>query len=419
MQQPGSKRAAQMAVILTLADQMVHSGTNFLTGILIGRLLSVGDFGEFSLGLTLVVFALMLQDNILATPYTYRFHNNRTANLAALRAGALLQALLMAGLCSLLLVLAAYLLPAGIAASLENIVLALAMFMPFLFVRETLRRVFFAEYRMAQALKMDMAVSAAQIGLVLLVWYSGHLSAANTFMMMAFASALISAVVIWLHRRDFTFAEAQVKLDTLASIRFGRWLLLASLGHLGTLYTLPWLLYATAGREEAGQFAACYTLINLLNPFVLGFNNYFRPKIMQTYAEKGLEAMHTLILRLMKAFAPVALCAAVFLAVAGGFLVRLVYGPEFSGLNGIMGIIGLTVTATILNAPLQLGVLALERPQIHPLFHGVAFASTLLAGVPLVLGFGMYGAAIGFSLSAISGFSMLAWLYAREIRKRR
>ena len=42
---------------VTLFDQVVYSGTTFLTGILVGRLLSVGDFGEFSLGLTLMVFS--------------------------------------------------------------------------------------------------------------------------------------------------------------------------------------------------------------------------------------------------------------------------------------------------------------------------------------------------------------------------
>lgn len=404
---------------LTLSDQVVHSGTTFLTGVLVGRLLSVGEFGQFSLGLTLMVFSMVLQDNCLATPYTYRFHHSGADKHAIMRAGALIQSFMLSIFCSVLLLIAYLFMPKGEEASLYKILLTLAFAMPFLFIRETSRRLYFTEFRILETLKMDILVSTLQVSLIVGIWWFDLIGTASVFAMIALASLAGSFWAVARNWREYDFRNADVKGDTMENIRFGRWLMIGSFCHLGSMYAFPWLLYAIAGDETAGSFAACYTLINLLNPLILGFNNFFRPKIMQTYAHHGWEAMHALVMKLVKLFFPVAVFIVLFFAVGGGLLVRLVYGAAFSDLGLIMGIVGVSVFSVILNAPLQLGILALNRPQINPKFHAVAFASTVCIGIPLMLNYGMTGAAIGYSLSVSAGFAALIYFYVREIRHMR
>ena len=407
------------AAVFTLADQIIHSGTTFLTGVFVGRMLSVGDFGEFSLGLTLVVFSLTLQDNLLATPYTYHFHNSKPDSHAAMRAGGLIQSQLLAVLCSVLLLSIT-----GINVFLFHqphlsVFMTLGLILPFLFGREYLRRLFFTEFRMSQALIMDTGVSLLQFGLLFFAWFSDVLRPDTAFLAMAASAGLVLLSCLWFFRKEFDFAGADIKTDTLRNIHFGRWLILGSFCHLGSLYAYPWCIFWLYGREEVGAFSACLTLINLLNPLILGFNNYFRPKLIQTHAEQGGEAMHSLIQRACLSFLPLAGLIVLFLAFAGGDLVRLVYGEGFSGLGPIVAVLALSLFSVLLSMPLQLGILALNKPQINPAFHAVTLTFTILAGFPLIVLYGKIGAAAGYSISTILGLIALGWLYHREIRRLR
>jgi O-antigen/teichoic acid export membrane protein len=270
-----------------------------------------------------------------------------------------------------------------------------------------------------EALIMDTVISALQILLIVIFWHFNVISAANVFIAMAAASFTGGLGAFLIHRKDFEFALSDIKKDTLENIRFGKWLMAGSFFHLGSLYLFPWIIYSIAGETKAGAFAACYTLVNLINPFILGFNNYFRPHVMQTYSREGLEAMHTLIMRVTIYFIPVALVISGFLALFGGWLVEFVYGEEFANLGPVIAIVGISVIPVILNAPIQLATLAINRPQINPKFHSAAFVSTLFIGVPLVVYFETTGAAIGYSTSVTVGFLALVYFYKKELTKLR
>ncbi len=406
--------------VFALADQMVHSGTTFLTGILVGRLLSVGEFGEFSLGLTLVVFSMVLQDNCLATPYTYRFHNNHEKEcVKGLRAGAVIQALMLSFLCSALLFVSYAVVSTYSDNGIQNVLWALGLSVPFLFIRETARRLYFTEFKAIEAFIFDVIISSMQIAFILCFWYFEIMSASNVFLAMALASIIGLLGATFILRDEFKISSVNIKKDTIENLNFGKWLLIGSFCHLGSLYTFPWLIYALIGDEKAGAFAACYTLVNLINPFILGFNNYFRPHVMKTYGEEGLESMQKLITRITYYFLPVSVAVACLLFFFGGYLVKLVYGNEFSDLGSIIAVIGISVIPVILNAPVQLATLAINRPQINPKFHSVAFISTICLGIPLVIQWGIVGAAIGYTLSVTAGFIALILLYKRELAKLR
>src|SRR4051794_365415 len=51
-----------------LADQMILSGANFLTGLLVARFLGVGQFGQFNLAWLMVLFVQSIQNSIIHAP---------------------------------------------------------------------------------------------------------------------------------------------------------------------------------------------------------------------------------------------------------------------------------------------------------------------------------------------------------------
>lgn len=411
------KTTAYRNAALAFADQIITSGSNFLTGVIVGRALSIGDFGEFSLGMTLMIFSLVLQDTLLATPYTYHLHKEADhERRRGLRAGNMIQSLLLAIACGVLLIASRTIDFSGQAGnSFYAVVTSLGFSLPLIFLREGLRRQFFAEFRFLDAVKLDLLVSGAQFFLIFIFWMAKFLYPATVFAAMALAAGVGVVTALYHKRSDFDFKDMNVLRDTRANILYGRWLIAGSACHLGSLYTYPWFVYLMHGREEAGAFAACFAIINLFNPFVLGFNNYFRPKIIKARIDHGAEAMDAQVRRACMLLGLLALAASVFLWLFGGLLVNLVYGDEFTGLGTAIGFVGLSLLPVFFGAPLQLGTLALNKPQINPMFHATALAMTVLAGLPLALLYGKTGAAAGYSLATAAGCAVLATLYRREL----
>ena len=411
----GGKHAA---MAFAFGDQIIYSASSFLTGIVVGRLLSIGEFGEFSLGLSLLIFSIIFQDTLLATPYTVRIHKDSTEQHGGLRAGAVVQSFMLSGFCAVLLFIVSLFLPATFA-GLKPILITLACSLPFIFLRECIRRQLFAEYKMREAFRLDATVSLLQFILIFALWEMGLLTAASVFAAIATACVIGVAFVYTVHRKDYDFTKMQVLADTVENIRFGRWLLAGSFCHLGSLYAYPWFIFLSHGKIEAGAYAACFNIISLLNPFILGFNNYFRPKIVQTFVRDGVEAMNGLIKQALLILAPLAIAAIGSTVILGGWLVKLLYGEEFSGLGPVIALLSLSILPTILNAPLQLGVLAMNKPQINPTFHAFALTTTLVVGIPLVMFFASMGAAGGYALTSTVGCTVLYLLYKREIKRLR
>src|SRR5205085_1674520 len=72
-------RAASSAHALALADQLVASGTSFLTTIAVARWTNPGQLGVFVIGMTIMVAALAIQDALVIKPYgIQRFQPDRS-----------------------------------------------------------------------------------------------------------------------------------------------------------------------------------------------------------------------------------------------------------------------------------------------------------------------------------------------------
>ncbi len=402
--------------VFTLADQAIHSGTNFLTGVVIGRFLSVGDLGVFSLGLTVVTFSLLFQDTLLATPYTYHFHHAGVEARPRLTAGALVQSALLAlGLAFVFVVLGGAVLLAG-ETTLSPVFTALAAAMPFLFVREFFRRMFFTSFQMRAAMTLDAGVSILQFTLLFAFLSAGVLSPVTAWLVLAGAAGGAALVCFLLLRERFDFRDLDIVADTRENLRYGRWLLLGSLCHIGSLYAFPWFLYIQQGKTGTGAFAACMSIVNLLNPLIIGFTNFFRPKLIEVQATQGVRAMNRMILLSAGALVVPVLILVGAMGLFGGSLVTLVYGAGFSGLGPAVFLVSLSLIPTFVNAPIQLGTLALNRPWINPAFHAAGLATTVLVGFPLVHHFGLVGATGGYALTTLSGSVVLGALYARAVR---
>jgi O-antigen/teichoic acid export membrane protein len=255
-------RVASGTHSLALADQAVVSATNFLTTILVGRWCGADELGVYAMGFSLLISWLCVQDSLISLPYTIYRHRPRRENAAEFAGSSLAQYGILSVLSILFLAATAGALSArGVVPTLVTATWILAAVMPFALLRDFGRRFAFSHLRVAHALLIDLAVAALQLaGLVVLAW-SGALSAATAFAVVGTACAAVAAVWMYLARRNFVIRLSHVVPTLRQGWSLGKWLFGSQVTLLVQGYVNYWLLAWIVGTAATGVYAACMTKI--------------------------------------------------------------------------------------------------------------------------------------------------------------
>lgn len=152
--------------ILALADQVVVSGTALLSTVMVGRWTTPSEFGVFMIGLSILGSLLAAQDALVLLPYMIQRH--RPSRRPAEHAGMLLlhSNMLAAAFATALALAGAGALAFWPDAHLTWVIWALVLTVPFAMLRELGRNYAFSHLNVANALVLDAAVAALQLGIL-------------------------------------------------------------------------------------------------------------------------------------------------------------------------------------------------------------------------------------------------------------
>jgi O-antigen/teichoic acid export membrane protein len=385
---------------LSLADQAVVSGTNFLTTVLVGRWCGAQELGVYALGFSLQVFLICVQDSLINGPYTiYRTRSPRGTPAEDLGSTLAHQALLSA-----VAVLALAAVGACLAPPLAAVAWTLAAVLPFILLREFGRRVAFAHLRMAEALVLDLVVAVAQ--LIGLPWLAsvGALSAASAFAAIGVACALVGVTWLSLKRRNFVLRWGPVWANAAQNWSLGKWLFASQVTYSIQGYFIHWLLAWMLGATATGIYAACLTVALFANPIILGIGNAFTPRACLAFTEGGSTALRSVV---WKTFLLTAVIMGVFCTVvlAGGTnLMALLYrGGQYEGHDHALVALVLAVLMSALGMPAANGLAAIERPDLSFKVGVLVVVLSVLLVPWLVAAWGLTGAAYGFLAGHLLG----------------
>lgn len=386
-----------------IGGQALQSLANFLTGLALGRGASQEDLGTYALGLSFCFLVLSLGDTLVATPYTY-FRARGEADGVQLFNVALLASLALG-----LLIGAGF----GLFHALSDHLLAdlwpvLPVAILCLVLREFLRRHFYAIGRQQAALLLDVFGACAQLGILALLWHSGTLNAANVFWGLATASLLALLLCLPL-------AGAPLQRPTAMALRehagaflgYGGWLVLGGLCHVASTQLYPWLAMAGGGKAQAGLFAACLALTNLLNPLLVALTNFFRPRFIHEAASTQGMPLVRFALRNGVPFLVPALALFLLVSLAGETLLTRVYGPDYAAGAPALRFFAAGLLAVAAAAPLQLGLLALRVPASNFAYHGVNLCVLLALAAAFGASLGLGRLGLVYCLSNTAGLLVL------------
>lgn len=395
--------------ILSLLDQAVFAATIFFTTVVIGRAFSQEELGVYYLAFTLVMLLRGIQAELASSPYTVYCHRRAGRELTTYAGSTLILHLLLTALAVACLSAAAIVGSFAGGASLVTLAWVLAAVLPFLLLREYIRRFAFAHLQLVTVTLLDAAIACLQLGGLLLLADAGRLTVATAYGMMGLACAIASAIWFIRRREMFSFERAAWRRDWRHNWRFSRWTLAGFLVGNAAPLALPWLLAFSHGEAAAGVLAACQTLVGVSNMFVTGISNVLTPQAAHAYATGGVAVLWRVIVKTAALYSIGlgGLCLVFFLA--GEILITLAFDGEYAGAGPVLALLSLSVFAQGLSVTAGNGLWAIERPRTNLAADVCALAIALAVAVGLVATLGVLGVAVA-TLAGAAGGAVVRWV---------
>jgi O-antigen/teichoic acid export membrane protein len=395
-------RLLSNAHALAVFDQLLVSGTSFVTIVLIGRSTNSAELGGYSIAISLLASMLAVQNALILLPYSILQHRAGTGASEHAGSSLALSGLMSVVASGLMLIVAGGLAVAG--ARSANMTWALAAVLPFALMREFTRRFSFARLQMSTALTVDMAVAVIQLaGLGYLAW-TGAMTAIMACGMLGLACALPALAWLYFARGDFSVRLPELRATAVRSWQLGKWLVLGQLTVQVQSYVAYWLSMLIAGAAVTGVYAACMSIVAFANPLIFGVGNILTPKLALAWKQGGSAGLRKEALRssLLLAGLMAVFCAVV--ALAGEPMMRILFhGREYAGHGETVTVLALAMLATAVGMPASNALASMERPRAIVVVGGLGAAITVVLIALLMFEWGLLGAACGFLVGSVVG----------------
>lgn len=392
---------------ITLADQTVVSGTNFLTGVIIGRACTKEEFGLYMLGFSIVLFAMNLQTALISLPYMV--YSPRLKGSAHVRytGSTLIHQGGMSVITVIALALGGVVLSLGIGPQeLTPVMWVLVVVITFILFREYARRVCFANLRFKTALILDSCVAVVQVGSLFLLAYLGLLSISVTYWVIGLTCCLAGMGWLIRMRKTFVLQLTRAISDLGRNWSFGKWVFAGGLLWALSMNLYPWILMVFHGTASTGVWAACIGIIGIANPLLFGMQNFLGPRIAHSYVEGGAIALRRFLFKAGAVFLLMITPFCVILLLFGGSLIVILYGDKYAGNGLVVSILSLSFLVGVVVFCFSQALFVLERPDLTFRASFVGLIVLLGFGLFLIRCFGATGAAFSLALCNLVGLGV-------------
>jgi O-antigen/teichoic acid export membrane protein len=387
-----------------LADQGVASGVNFLTLILLARVLSPTDFGFFVLAFALLQLATLLQTALVTRPHNVlaatRSGDSYTSYTRTLALAQLAFAAAMA-----LLVAAASGAAFVVGIPEPSVFLCAAPALAGWQLQEFGRRVLYTEERLPGAFANSTLTYGGHFCALLVLWRIGELTAESALLALAIAT-LIGAMVAGIQLRPSLSGEID-RSSIRANWVFGRWLTAADVGYWFSSNFYLYLAAVVLGPAASAVLKAAQTLLGPVSVFLAFYLNYLPIRFARALGD-GQEARigHSSTSAVARATS-VTLAYCLLVAVFAGGLLGLVYGDAYADEATTVRLFA--VYYVLLSASLVLVAVVTAKRLTKQIFyaHAVGALVSLIVGWPLLEAFGPPGAVVGMIVSWAASTSLL------------
>lgn len=397
----------------TLVDQCVVSGGNFLLNVLLARVLSEQDYGEFALFLGAIFLLRTIDYSFISYPVSLRLCVVNDDERASLLGNTVLLTLAL----SLVLVVAMAL---GTALLEEdNILLPACLCYLCWQAQETSRRFLFADFRYRDAVAGDGISYVGQVLLIAVLLWSDSITLPSALYVMS--ATFAAGALVHASKSRFAWPNlAEVRRLAFDYVSVGKWSLVSYQLVLVRVQLFPWMLAAVAGTAATASFQASLNIASMMNPIIFGIGNAIPQIAAHAHGSSGvLGASRAAYRYVLFGLAPIlVICAAGVLM--PDLLLRTVYGSSSPYLAVVIGLQLLALAGVLeyIAEMISKTLLGVQSGKLAFLVNVVAAVVALVLALVLVGPMGVFGACLALLIAnfvrVIGAVAAIVWLVTCE-----
>lgn len=406
--------------VVSITDQACVGTTAFLTSAFIGRTLGADDLGTYGLiaAATLTVF----QISNACVLEAFSVHGSRRtggeaaaylAFVAALNSFSVLVVTVAAGAVVALLAAWSVLEVGSAAAAAAGLVYANVFC-----AQQLIRRHLYMAERPAAALAQSAAFLLATVGAFATLAVTGSSSLPAVYAAMAgCGTAVCLAEAPSLRRQMLRPSPRQVRRFAREHVLYGRWIL-ATIPVLAVCFQGYFFLVALMlSQRDVGYLKAAETFIGPFAQVSTGLSMLLIPMIARRVDDMPAGTQRGVLGRMLLVLVAGAAVYSALVLAFGENLLILIFGPDLAGASVLLPPICFIPLALAAAVPAGVALTARGRSDLKLLAYSLTATASFVAGVPLILAFGVTGAAVGLGASwaalAISQWALLFRLWRR------
>ncbi len=394
-----------------LADQLLISGANFATMILIARGLSPEAFGWFALAFSVVLFANNIQYGLVTQPHNVLGTTRRGEEYVRYTSSTALSQILI-GAAGAVLALLSWLVACAVGWSAASIILPLA---PLIFVfqlQEFVRRALYTQQRIAAATFNDVMTYGSRVVVLVVLWWYGTLSVSSALYAIA-GTAAIGTVIGFVQIRK-TLAGRFDASAFRENWDFGKWLVGTELvGYWLSTQLFVYLAAAFVGVWAAGVLKALDVAFGPARVLTLALCNVLPIRFARTLEERGNSALDAQLRNTLLVSVPILGGYCLLIAIFAKPALELLFDDKYLDQAPVLALYAAYAFVSFLSMILATALRAKRLTQQVFLNRVLASAVAIPFGCVMIFFFGVFGAVLGM----VSTYFSLSIFYSLALRR--
>lgn len=401
----------------SLVDQGLTSGSGFILNLLLARWLPAETYGAFAVAFAVFLFASGFHNVLLLEPmcvfgpasYSDRLRDYFRVQLKV-------HAVLVGTLSGLILLSAALLTAFGLRTPLTSALIGSGIALPFLLLLWLVRRMCYVVQRPFSAVTGSVFYFVAMLAGLAALRLRGVLNPFTAFLLVASASTLASALLLYQHGIFGPGSDPQGSPGWREVFRenwrYGRWLVASTALYAACSQTQTFLTAGLLGLGLAGVLRAMQMPSLVMTQMVVASGLLVMPSMSRDFGLGRMAHLRSKATLTSAALAVIALVYAAALFMTASPIERLFYGGKYASFAWLIPLLSLVPVCTGFSTGYSMALRASQKPQFDLLANSVSAPVAVVSAVLLIRWWGMGGAAA----STVLGFAAYAAVFFLSYR---